>query len=300
MLGSLSLVIGSCWSGFSLGLHYLASIVAKTILALVSTWGLWTWPVTPIADPSVWRWSQKPEWIFLDAGEFPQALLRAKGEMWLINVGNFKNYKKTLKPLLQFYGVSKIDGVLITHISETSNGGLRSLLNEYQIREIIRPESQTRSPLERDWEKLMQSKSTPVQKWKEGEYRIAGLSAKVLNSTHYQSTSSEDLGLVILFSDEKRELIWGNRISENLEKSLLGSIETTPFVNRILVQGMHPHEENFSREWLIQVRADQVMVPDFPMKLQRTGYRHFSKLETKTSAKITYLHREGMRVLQWE
>lgn len=94
------------------------------ILALICAALLCAYPALAQSEPSA---------LFINVGKADAALLWLDGERWLVDTGH-KDSHDQLARVLDAYGVSHLDGVVITHTDKDHAGGLKKLLkNGYTI-----------------------------------------------------------------------------------------------------------------------------------------------------------------------
>ena len=302
MGGTASLLIGGINELFPIVTNYFLIYLSKGILCLVQGASVITWLQFPICDIHEWRWSESPQLVIFDLGEVPQGMIRYRGEIWLMNTGTKNNYDQKFQSVLKYYGVSKIEGILMTTISETSNGGLIPLLEDYSVNRLIRPEERTRSPLEKKWDQALSGHQ--FEKWNResqqiwnADFRVTRMKEGGLQEVENQGT--EDQGLVLDLAYQGRSLIWGNRISERKEMEISQSDSKERIID-LLVQGRNPRENNLSEQWLDFLSPRFLIVSRSSRANQKTGYDTAWNLRQRTKAKILFLEQSGAVIIDWE
>lgn len=302
VLGVVSLGVSLIHPLLSWAVNGMNGFITQLLLAIVYGGSLVTSTQISIPDTETWRLSSAPQWIVLDSGEVPQALLRVHGETWLINAGNRKSYLKTLKPVLQYYGVRRLDGVYLTTISDSSNGALSSLLQDYPVKRLIRPDLRSRSPLEKKWGQMIFSDKTIVERWKNEEEHSWGDSLKVkgyLVSEANERWGVEDLGMTLVFSHREQKLIWANRMSGVQEREWI----QTKFENEnidFLIQGRHPQSESLTAEWLDYLKPRHCILSDLPESVKRRGYRLSSSPKKTLKGETWETKKTGALIVEWK
>lgn len=74
--------------------------------------------------------------VFFDVGQGDSALILTKGKSVLIDGGEAEMCDRVLIPALNFYGIRKVDIVLMTHLHSDHGGGLLELISENRAENI--------------------------------------------------------------------------------------------------------------------------------------------------------------------
>lgn len=83
---------------------------------------------------------------FFDAGDGGAVLVRtAQGRVWLIDTGSERFFRRVIRSGLRFYGIEKVDGVVLTHGDAQHVGGAAECLTLYQPNEVLHPPGEVRS-----------------------------------------------------------------------------------------------------------------------------------------------------------
>lgn len=301
MGGTFSLLMGGINDLLPIFTNYFLIYLSKAVLFLVNGASVMTWLQFPICDIHAWRWNESPQIIVFDLGEVPQGMIRYQGEIWLVNTGTKNNYDLKFQSVLKYFGVSKIEGILMTTISETSNGGLIPLLGDYPVKRLIRHEERGRSPLEKKWDQTLSGHQ--FERWNQeskqvwsSDFRVALMKAGEPHEEESQGT--EDQGLVLDFEYQGRNFIWGNRISEKKELEI-SQLDKKERAIEAIVQGRNPRENNLSEGWLEFLSPRYLIVSRSSRANQKTGYDTAWNLRQRTSAKVIFLEQTGAMVLDW-
>lgn len=308
MGGSLSFLVGGIQLGLSAVINFFLVYLAKLILFLVHSVALMTWLQIPVCDFREWRWGGDPQIVLLDLGEVPQGMIRYRGATWLINTGNKKNYERRLRSVLKYYGIAKIEGVFLTTVSESSNGGLIELLKSYSVGRLIRPSLRSNSPLEKKWEQQLSGRV--FERWQgvpvliqDSDFRVIEWSGNS-GKRNSELKITEDQGSVLQFKFGDKSLLWGNRISERRERELMGEereeeSKKEGFEIEVLVQGRNPRESHLSEDWLRSVNPKYLILSSSGEAIQKTGYDLAWNLRQRTTAEIIFLEKRGAVILEW-
>lgn len=74
--------------------------------------------------------------VFLDVGQGDSALILAQGKSVLIDGGEAEMCDRVLIPTLNYYGIRKVDIILMTHLHSDHGGGLLELITEHRAENI--------------------------------------------------------------------------------------------------------------------------------------------------------------------
>ena len=299
MGGSISLLVGGIHLWLSASVNFFLVVLAKFILVLVHSTALMTWLQIPVCDFREWRWSREPQLLILDLGEVPQGIIRYRGKIWLINTGNKNQYERKLRSVLKYYGVSTIEGVLATTVSESSNGGLMTLLQEYRVKRVIRPEIRSRSPLENQWDRCKESSS--FERWNGGGNWVVDREFQIKERAGKESvnkTTTEDQALLFTIEFQGKRVLWGSRISESREKEFIKEEEEKEEIE-VLVHGRNPRDKNLCGEWLDFVNPRFLILSPSGRRIQKTGYDRDWNLRARTQAKVILIEKTGALILEW-
>ena len=151
-------------------------------------------------------------------------LLRLPGKAWLFNTGRENPARGATSHLLQYYGINRLEGLVLTQIGVADNGGAEIIAHDFHPRRLVLPTLATRSPLQKTLTALGTQVGIAVEYWKNGDHfdLAPEVSVDVLNPPAAGSTGrSDDRGLVVLFHFRTHELLWAGRISPLRQTALL-------------------------------------------------------------------------------
>jgi ComEC/Rec2-related protein len=72
-------------------------------------------------------------------------LLQTREQNWLVDCGNARTYPWVLEPALNYQGVRRLDGLILTHGDSRHIGGAGAVLDEFEPRQIWLPAGSSRS-----------------------------------------------------------------------------------------------------------------------------------------------------------
>jgi ComEC/Rec2-related protein len=196
-------------------------------------------------------------------------LVRTPDQPWLVNTGRESPTPSTTWHLLQFYGINRLDGLVLAQMSGPDNSGAEMIVRDFQPRHLVVPFLHTRSPLEKmlpEWVALTGRKS---ESWQRGQsFQLGpGLSVDVLHpAADSPESRADDRALVLLFHAGSQTLLWAGRIGASTRQDLLAAY---PGLHAdVLVMGTEPPPDE---AWLrsLQVR-DWLQIPPRDRQLNST------------------------------
>ena len=204
--------------------------------------------------------SPAPSFIVAPLQDSACLLVRAPGKSWLVNTGRESPTPSTTWHLLQYYGVNRLDGLVLAQMSAPDNGGTEAIVRDFQPQHLVVPILRSRSPLEKTLPEITALAGRDTESWAQGRTIPLGpgLSVDVLHpSATSPDSRAEDRALVLLFHAGGQTLLWAGRISAAAQQELLAAY---PGLRAdVLVMGTEPPP---SAAWLqaLQVR-DWLQIP---------------------------------------
>jgi ComEC/Rec2-related protein len=151
-------------------------------------------------------------------------LVKSQGHAWLIDTGREVPPPSVPAKLLQFYGVNRLDGLVIAQPSTPDNGGAALIARQFHPRRVIVPVLASRSPLWRTLPDIATAAGTQIEHWQRGQSLDFGtnLRAEVLNpASDSAATREDDRSLALLFHANGGTLLWAERLDAAAEAEML-------------------------------------------------------------------------------
>jgi hypothetical protein len=217
--------------------------------------------------------SPRPSLVVAPMRDSACLLVRTPEGAWLINTGRESASPSSVWHFLQFYGVNRLEGLVLAQVSSPDNSGAEAIVRDFRPRRIIVPVLRTRSPMEKEVAEIAAMAGDDPVAWQEGQVISlgAGLRAEILHpAADSPETHADDRGLVILFRLGDRTLLWAGRIDAATQRALLAA---NPGLRAdVLVMGTEtPPDDAWLtslqvRNWLqIPPRAPRLNVTDTPV-----------------------------------
>jgi len=215
--------------------------------------------------------SPTPSFIVAPLQDSACLLVRAPGQSWLVNAGRESPTPSTTWHLLQYYGINRLDGLVLAQMSGPDNSGAEAIVRDFQPQHLIVPVLRSRSPLEKILPEIAALTGRNPETWAQGQALPLGpgLRVDVLHPAGNSPDSrAEDRALVLLFHDGDQTLLWAGRIGAAAQQELLA---TYPGLRAdVLVMGTEPPP---AAAWLqaLQVR-DWLQIPPRDPFLNSTAH----------------------------
>jgi competence protein ComEC len=170
--------------------------------------------------------SPMPSFVVAPLQDSGCLLVRASGQTWLFNAGRENIARATTSHLLQFYGINRLDGLVLTQISGPDNGGAEIIVRDFSPRHLVTPLLRTRSPLEKTLPEMATLSGANLESWQRGQSLdlAPGVRVEVLHpAADSAETRAEDRALVLLFHAGGQTLLWAGRIGPQTQEDILNA-----------------------------------------------------------------------------
>jgi ComEC/Rec2-related protein len=201
-----------------------------------------------------------PSLLVFPAQDSACLLVRTGRETWLFNTGREGPARSATCRVLQFYGINRLDGLVLAQLSAADNAGADVLIRDYHPRRVVIPVLRTRSPLEKAMPAALALADHPAEAWQRGQCLAlsGGLTVEVLEPSGDSRTShAEDRALILLFRASDQTLLWAGKIGPELQWQLVADYPGLRADLLVLSPDSAP-----SPEWLraLQIR-DWLQIP---------------------------------------
>jgi len=212
----------------------------------------------PVGDP----FTRTPNLTVFDLGEGGAVFLREKGRVWLLDCGSEKQAASVIQPALQAYGISRLDGLLLSHGDAAHIGGALGVwdaLRPDKVVEGVLPDRSTARSRVRQWLDACGGSMRGVgagDVWEEAPgcrmevlYPPAGLRAAV----------ADDKGLVVRWSTPEWSVLYTADAGFPTESWLLENARDR-LRSDVWVRGSHGRESTGGETFVRSVGARLIVV----------------------------------------
>lgn len=166
----------------------------------------------------------------------------------LIDTGkNEYKIKNEVIPYLKSIGIKKIDYLIITHGDEDHIGGSITLINNFQVKNVILNKG-TFTDLEKELIKNLNKKKIPYQ-ININKINLSNHTIYLLNNTKYNNEN--DNSIITYFTYQKYKFLYMGDASINTEDNLLGNYNLNNI--SILKVGHHGSNTSSSKDFISQI-----------------------------------------------
>jgi competence protein ComEC len=210
--------------------------------------------------------SPTPSFVIAPVQDSACLLVRAPGGDWLFNAGRDTLARPVTGHFLQFYGINRLNGLVLAQMSEPDNSGAAILTGDFHPRRLVVPVLTTRSPLEKTMSELTALSGATVESWQRGQSVDLGpgVSVDVLHpAPDSPETRADDRALALLFHSGGQTLLWAGRIGPQAQADILAAY---PGLHAdVLVMGTEPPP---GPEWLAALGVrDWLQIPPRDQRL---------------------------------
>ena len=204
--------------------------------------------------------SPEPSFVVAPLQDSACLLVRTSGSTWLMNTGREIPARTSTTHLLQFYGINRLDGLILAQLSGPDNGGASLIVRDFHPRRLVLPVLTTKSPLEKTMPETIALAGGLAESWQQGQsFDLGGGgSVEVLHPDgDSRESHAEDRALVLLFHAGGGTLLWAGKIGPEVQKDLLAA--NPHLAADVLVMGAEPPP---SSDWLRSLGVrDWIQIP---------------------------------------
>jgi competence protein ComEC len=272
-------------------------------------------------DPSGWGEHSSAKITVLDLGAGGAVHLQTGGANWLFDCGSKRSYDRIVRQYLQWAGVNRLTGLVLTHGDSLHIGGVMELLRDYPSVHLIDNPEPDRSLVHRRLSRMLRGLNhrgpKPAALVAGDNFHLSrNVTAHVLfPPRRFAAATADDQALVIRLSIAPDTFVlFMSDSGAETERALLGN--GSDLKSQILVKGQHhtgvsgsdafldavrprliiatstqfPERERISDEWADQLRARGIKL----FRQDETGAVELEFLPNEWRARA-YLTGEGFR-----
>ena len=229
-LAGLITVVGTIAVAMSLASHALAAqcnnanwLLAKIMIAVVAFFAHEPGAAVNVADLRVAAQPQ-PFFVVAPLQDGAGLLVKSAGRAWLVDTGRESTPPPPAARLLQFYGVNRLDALVLAQPDTPDNGAAAAVASQFHPRHLAQPALASRSPLERELPGLARDAGVEIEHWSAdtpadfgGPVRVEVLGPSLASA----ATRENDRALVLLFHAGGHALLDASRLDAAGQAALL-------------------------------------------------------------------------------
>jgi ComEC/Rec2-related protein len=166
----------------------------------------------------------KPFFVVAPVQDSACLLVRNGSQSWLVNTGREAPPPSIPGKLLQFYGINRLDGLILAQVSGPDSGGATLIASQFRPRRLVLPVVESRSPWRKALPPLEKALGTVPELWERGStFQLGpGLTVDVLGPAKDDpATGIDDRSLALLFRTGSGTLLWAGRMDARGHAELL-------------------------------------------------------------------------------
>jgi ComEC/Rec2-related protein len=259
VLAAVSSVMAPFFSAGAIGINLMNARLVHLLAGVLGWMATWPGGHFAVADPKVWfEWGPAVEIVAVE-GAAP-TLVRGKGGKWLLDPGSKMAWANSVRPFLNYHGVNRLDGVVLTAGLAKRSGCAEELLDSIPIRWWGESGLGGRSGVLKDWRSEMVEKKEGRRLFRAGDRIELGKEWRVEVLWPLEGSTSgraEEDGLVMLLDCGESRLLWAGSIPGEVEMKLVQR-HGKKLRAGVLIQG--PSQGmNLTPEWLRAVRPNYLI-----------------------------------------
>ena len=197
--------------------------------------------------------------VFLQAGKADCTLLVCDGKSVLIDTGN-KGFSQRIVKSLHWFGIKKLDAVIITHPHKDHIGSLAELVEKVDIGTVYQNGQKEKSGVYRDTQAALEKTGIPSYVLHRGEtIAIGDLHAEVIGPVGNNYAEENDESLVVRFTWRDKTFLFTGDMEAEAESDLLGS--GTDLRADVLKVAHHGRNDSTSDAFLAAVKPKIALIP---------------------------------------
>ncbi len=259
VLAAVSSVMAPFFSVGAIGINLLNARLVHLLAGVLGWMATWPGGHFAVADPKVWFEQEPAVKIVAVEGAAP-TLVGGKEERWLLDPGSKMAWANSVRPFLNYHGVNRLDGVVLTAGLAKRSGCAEELLDSIPIRWWGESGLGGRSGVLKRWRLKMVEKKEGKRFFRTGDQVDLGKDWKVevlWPPEGIASGRAEEDGLVMMMECGESRLLWAGSIPGEVERKL-AQRHGEKLRAGILIQG--PSQGmNLTPEWLQAVRPNYLI-----------------------------------------
>ena len=259
ILAAVSSMMAPFFSVGAIGMNLMNARLVHLLAGVLGWMATWPGGHFAVADPRLWFERVPAVEIVAVEGAAP-TLVRGEGGKWLIEPGSKMAWGNSVRPFLNYFGVNRLDGVILTGGLAKRSGCAEELMGSMPIGWWGESGLGGRSGLLKGWRSQMVEKKEGRRFFKTGDRVELGKEWRVEVLWPMEGTASgraEEDGLVMRLECGVARILWAGSIPGEVEEKLVEKYGEKLRAG-VLVQG--PSQGgNLTAEWLRAVRPNYLI-----------------------------------------
>jgi ComEC/Rec2-related protein len=256
-LGLLS-VLASPLGPVSPALNRTNALLGDLLLKIVRTGASFPGGHWAVASPFV----QRPDFVVFDTGSGAAVLLNPAGKPWLLDCGNQIQYPFLLCPGLRFFGLNRLEGLVLSHGDVAHIGGTPMVRRDFHPETVVDSQAKDRSRSRKQITADLQQVGAAIRHVAAGD-RLQALPEGVLEVLYpprgLEASLADDKCVVLRFSTPSWSLLYTADAGYPTERWLLEHMPDR-LRSDVWVRGNHARELTGSESFVLGVNPALIIV----------------------------------------
>jgi len=243
----------------AIGMNLLNARLVHLLAGVLGCMATWPGGHFAVSDPRVW-FERKPAVQIVAVDGATPTLVRGEGGKWLIETGSKIAWGNSVRPFLNYYGVNRLDGVILAAGLAKRSGSAQELLGALPIGWWGESGLGGRSGVLKHWRSEMVERKEGKRFFAAGDLVELGQEWRVEVLWPAEGSASgraEEDGLVLRLECGEARLLWAGSIPGEVERKLIQRYGEKLRAG-VLVQGPS-REINLTQDWLRTVRPNYLI-----------------------------------------
>lgn len=194
---------------------------------------------------------------YIDVGMGDSELISCEGQNMLIDAGTPEE-GKTVAQLLKQTGIEKLDYVVVTHPHNDHIGGMSEILDQFQVDEVLIPDSITTSESYKDFLLKVEDKKLKLTEPEQGYEGILGSSKFTVLSADKDYSNLNNSSIVLKLTYKTKSFLFTGDAEQESEQIMISSGQNLSA--DVLKVGHHGSVTSTSDEFLRKVNPSYAII----------------------------------------
>jgi beta-lactamase superfamily II metal-dependent hydrolase len=243
---------------------------------------------------------ERPDFVVFDAGEGAALLLDVQGKPWLFDCASAAQFESLLLPGLRFYGVSRLEGLLLSHGDAAHIGGALATQRAFLPRQLVAPFAKDRSRTRKQLTATLEASGHAPRLVGAGEtlQQPPAPTVEILYPPAGSRASlADDKGLVVRFSTGRWSLLYTADAGFPTERWLLQHSPDRLQAD-VWVRGSNGRELTGTEAFVRAVNPALIVVAGTPFGRDAGAVRHWAE-QCRAGGRTVWLQQETGAVEGW-
>ena len=243
---------------------------------------------------------KRPDFVVFDAGDGAALLLDVPAKPWLLDCASAPQFESLLLPGLRFYGLNRLEGLLLSHGDAAHMGGALPTHQAFRPRQFVDPVAKDRSRTRKQLTATLDPVGRAPRPVGAGDTLQHPPDAQIeilYPPAGSQASLADDKGLVVRFRNARWSLLYTADAGYPTERWLL---EHSPerLQADVWVRGSHSREVTGTEEFVQAVNPRLIVVAGSPFGRDSAPLKRWAE-QWRARGRTVWLQQETGAVEGW-